>query len=121
MADRLNKAATGAADASGALTLTIGPDSGRGAPVWHVTRLVVRNETSARRGTPPIPTCTVYDGPESPDNVLDVTYDGSWDAADCDVTLQRGQVLTAVWAGAQSGDRLTISVTGEVVTGGRLS
>jgi hypothetical protein len=120
MAERLNKAARGTANASGALTLTIGPDSGRGAPVWHVTRYVVLNETAARRGTPPIPTCTVYEGTETPDNVLDSTYDGSLDAGDCDVTLQRGQVLTAVWAGAQSGDRLTLSVTGEV-SNGRLS
>lgn len=114
MAERLNKAVTGTASGSGALTLTIGPDSGRGAPVWHISRIVVRNEAQARRGQPPIPTCEVYEGDIAPDNSLDVTYDGSFDAADCDVTLQRGQVVTAVWAGAQSGDRLTLSVTGGV-------
>ncbi|MFJ3812583.1 hypothetical protein ACIPWE_40270 [Streptomyces sp. NPDC090073] len=121
MPEKLNRAVTGTAAASGALTLTIGPDQGRGAPLWHVTRVVVRNEAAARRGQPPIPTCEVYDGEISPDNSLDVTYDGSFDAADCDVTIGRGQVVTAVWAGAQAGDRLTLSVTGEVLRDGRLS
>lgn len=108
----LNKAATVTASAAGAATATLGPDSGRGPARWRVNRYAVRNESAARRGVPPIPTCNVYTGTESPANWLDGTYDGSFDGGDCDVTLTRGQVFTAVWAGAQSGDRLTLSLYG---------
>lgn len=118
MAEQLTKSVTVTAAASGGATATLGPDSGKGAPVWRITRYAVRNETVARRGQPPIPTCNVYapsSGQEDPDAWLDGSYDGSFDAGDCDVELQRGQVFLAVWAGAQAGDRLTLSLTGEVM------
>lgn len=112
----LNRSVTVTANAAGAATATLGPDNGRGAPEWRVTRYVVRNETLARRGQPPIPSCNVYapSGQEVPDDLLDCTYDGSFDAGDCDVTLGRGQAFAAVWAGAQAGDRLTLSLTCKV-------
>jgi hypothetical protein len=117
MAEQLNRSVTVTASAAGAASATLGPDSGKGAPAWRVIRYAVRNETVARRGQPPIPTCNVYapsSGQEDPDAWLDGTYDGSFDAGDCDVSLSRGQVFLAVWAGAQAGDKLTLSLTGEV-------
>lgn len=109
----LNAAVTVTANASGAATATIGPDSGRGPARWSVTTVGVRNELAARRGQPPIPACNVYQDEESAANWLSGTYDGSFDVdSEVRVELGRGQVIVAVWAGAQSGDRLTLSVTG---------
>lgn len=117
MAQMLSDSVTVTADSSGAATAQIGPSSAKGAPVWHVTRIALRNEDVARRGQTPIPTCDVYTGEATPTAWLDGTYDGSFDGTDCDVTISRGQVVTAVWAGAKSGDRLTLSVTGEIISG----
>ncbi|MFE0812666.1 hypothetical protein ACFW34_35115, partial [Streptomyces sp. NPDC058848] len=108
----LNAAVTGTADAAGGLTLRIGPDSAKGPARWSVTRLGVRNEDPARRGQAPVPTCNVYLDGESAADLVDGTYDGSFDFSDCALRLQRGQALVAVWAGALPGDRLTLSVTG---------
>lgn len=108
----LNDSATATADVSGAATATIGPDSAKGPARWSVTRIGVRNETLARRGQIPVPSCNVYQDVQSANGLVDGTYDGSFDFADCDLTLQRGQTLIAVWAGAQAGDKLTLSVTG---------
>lgn len=108
----LNAAKPATANAAGAATATLGPDSAKGPARWTVTRYAVRNETVARRGQPPIPTCNLYVGEESAANWFDGTYDGSFDGGDGDIALSRGQVLTAVWAGAQAGDRLTLSVYG---------
>jgi hypothetical protein len=108
----LNDSVTVTANAAGAATATIGPDSAKGPARWNVTRIAVRNDAAARRGQPPIPTCNVYVDSEAPDNLVDGTYDGSFDFADCDLDLNRGQVLLAIWAGAQAADRLTLSVTG---------
>lgn len=115
MAELLNKSVTVTAPASGEVSATLGPDSSKGPPRWRITRYAVRNETLARRGQPPIPTCNVYTDSERADQWIDGTYDGSFDGGDCDITISRGQVLLAVWAGAQSGDRLTLSVSGEVL------
>lgn len=108
----LNDSVTATASAAGAATATIGPDSAKGPARWNVTRIGVRNENIARRGQIPVPSCNVYQDAESPNGLVDGTYDGSFDFADCDLSLQRGQTLIAVWAGAQVGDKLTLSVTG---------
>jgi hypothetical protein len=114
----LNDSVTVTADASGAATAQIGPSNAKGAPMWHVTRVALRNETLARRGQTPIPKADVYTDEPSPNTWIDGTYDGSFDGTDCDLTITRGQVVTAVWAGAQAGDRLTLSVSGEVIRDG---
>ena len=108
----LNVAGTTTADAAGNATVRLGPDSAKGPARWTITRVAVRNEDPARRGQSPVPTCNVYVDNESPDDLVDGTYDGSFDFADASLTLQRGQVLIAVWAGAAPGDRLTMSVSG---------
>lgn len=115
MADSvLNQAVTVTANASGAATARIGPDSGKGPAVWDVRAAQVRNESAARRGVPPIPTCNLYvDNEGDPNAWVSGTYDGSFDVdSDLHQTLTRGQALVAVWAGAQSGDKLTLSVSG---------
>lgn len=110
---RLNTAVTVTADASGAARASIGPDTGRGPARWTVTQVSVRNENSARRGQPPIPTCNTYENTEDAGGWLGGTYDGSFDTdSELSLDLSRGQVVIAVWAGAQAGDRLTLSVTG---------
>jgi hypothetical protein len=108
----LNASITVTANASGAATARIGPDSSKGPATWDVRKVSVRNEDPARRGKSPVPTCNVYVDNEGPNEWQDGTYDGSFDSSDCSIPLSRGQVLIAVWAGAQSGDRLTLSVGG---------
>lgn len=108
----LNDSVTSTADGDGDARASIGPDSAKGPARWTITRIAVRNEDPARRGQPPVPTCNVYVDNEGPNDLVDGTYDGSFDFADASLTLQRGQALIAVWAGAQAGDRLTLSVTG---------
>lgn len=113
MAERvqLNKSARVTLSAAGAGTVTLGPSSSKGPAGWNVTRFGVANVNTARRGVPPIPTCSVYVDTESLDNLVDGTYDGSFDFADCDVDLQRGQNLLAVFAGGQAGDAMVLTVT----------
>lgn len=108
----LNDSVTVTADAAGDAEARIGPDSAKGPAYWSVTRVAVRNEEPARRGQSPVPTCNVYLDNDGPSDLVDGTYDGSFDFSDCSLRLQRGQVLIAAWAGAQAGDRLTLSVTG---------
>lgn len=108
----LNVAVTVTAAADGTARATIGPDSAKGPARWNITRVAVVNALQARRGKPPIPACNVYLDTEDLGSLVDGTYDGSFDFTDADLELSRGQVLVAVWAGAQAGDRLTLSVTG---------
>lgn len=109
----LNMAVTVTADASGNARATIGPDSGRGPARWAVSKVGVRNENLARRGKAPIPSANVYVDSEDSPSWESGTYDGSFDTdSQMNVTLTRGQVLVCVWAGAQAGDRLTLSVSG---------
>jgi len=108
----LNVAATVTAAADGSARAELGPDSAKGPARWNVTRVAVVNTAAARRGRPPIPSCNVYVDTEDLGSLIDGTYDGSFDFTDVDVELGRGQSLIAVWAGAQAGDRLTLSVTG---------
>lgn len=110
---QLNTSVHGTASAAGTLTLRLGPSTGgRGPAYWNVTRLQVRNQSAARRGRPPIPTCNVYLDSEDANGLVDGTYDGSFDFSECDLDLSRGQELIAVWSGEQSGDVLELAVTG---------
>jgi len=94
-------------DASGAGRLELGPDTGP--PYWNVVKLVVK---TTRPGQAPIPECTVYLDTEDDNGLQDLTYDGSRDASDVDIDVQRGQHLIAVWTGGQAGDVATLSVSG---------
>ena len=109
----LNTSVTVTAAADGTARATIGPDSGKGPASWSVTTVGVRNENPARRGKRPIPSANVYLDQEDASGWLSGTYDGSFDTdSGIAVTLSRGQVLLCSWAGAQAGDRLTLSVSG---------
>lgn len=113
MAQLLNAAVTVVADAGGNARAVIGPDSGKGPAAWAVTTVGVRNQNLARRGKRPIPSANVYLDQEDDSGWLSGTYDGSFDTDSAlAATVQRGQSLICVWAGAQAGDRLTLSVSG---------
>lgn len=109
----LNTSARVTLDASGFGRLELGPDTGP--PYWALTRWVVR---TTRPGQAPVPQCTVYLDSEDDNGLQDVTYDGSRDASDVDVQLQRGQHLIAVWTGGQLGDVASLSVSGWKDTSG---
>lgn len=97
-------------NASGAGTITLGPDSGRGPATWHVDGVIIQ---TTRPGTAPIPRAQVYLNEATADNSQGLSYDGSFAQGSCDLTLARGEVLICVWAGGQSGDVATMTITGE--------
>lgn len=103
----LNTSGSTVLNASGGGRVELGPD--RGSPYWNVTKYLVK---TSRPGQAPVPSCSVYVDFENSDGEQDSTYDGSKDASECDIDLQRGQHLIAVWSGGQSGDVATLSVTG---------
>lgn len=104
---QLNTSARVTLNVSGSGRLELGPDTGP--PYWSVNKLVVK---TSRPGQAPVPSCTIYLDSEDDNGLQDATYDGSRDASDVDIELQRGQHLIAVWAGGQSGDVATLSVSG---------
>lgn len=110
MTDRrqpFNTSARVTLDASGGGRAELGPDNGP--PYWNITKYVVK---TSRPGQAPVPQCSVYVDSEDDNGLQDTTYDGSKDASDADIDLQRGQHLIGVWSGGQAGDIATLSVTG---------
>lgn len=103
----LNTSARTVLGADGSGRVELGPDSGP--PYWNVVKFVV---TTNRPGAAPVPQCTVYLDSEDDNGRQDSTYDGSKDASEADIDMQRGQHLIAVWTGGQAGDVATLSVTG---------
>lgn len=103
----LNTSDTVTLGASGSGRLELGPDTGP--PYWNVVKLVVK---TSRPGQAPVPACSVYLDSEDDNGLQDATYDGSRDASDVDIDVQRGQHLIAVWTGGQAGDVATLSVSG---------
>lgn len=94
--------------ATGAGTATLGPNAGKAH--WHVTGVIVQ---TTRPGEAPVPRVQVYLDQATPGNSQGLTYDGSFNQGGCDLEVVRGQNLIAAWAGGQSGDVATITVTGE--------
>lgn len=110
MSDRrqaLNTSARVTLGPDGSGRLELGP--GSGPPYWNVTKMVVLTD---RPGEAPVPQCSVYLDSEDANGLLDSTYDGSKDATEVDIDVQRGQHLIAVWTGGQAGDTATLSVSG---------
>jgi hypothetical protein len=97
-------------NASGAGTVTLGPDASRGPAHWHVTGVIVQ---TSRPGVSPIPRAQVYLDRAEPGRSQGLTYDGSYDQGACDIDIQRGTLLVAAWTGGQSGDIAYLTVTGE--------
>ena len=115
MADKprpvLNAAVSVTLNASGAGTVELGPDNARGPANWRVTGVILLTN---RPGVAPIPRAVVYqDDPSNPANVQGLSYDGSFAQGRCDITLTRGQKLICQWSAGQSGDRASMTLTGE--------
>lgn len=106
----LNMAASVTLNASGAGTVSLGPDSGRGPANWRVTGVIVQTD---RPGQAPIPRVQVYLDQQDPSGSQGLSYDGSFAQGACDLTISRGQQLVCVWSGGQSGDTASFTVTGE--------
>jgi hypothetical protein len=106
----LNLGKTVALNASGAGTVTLGPDTGRGPANWHVTGVIVQTN---RPGLAPVPRVVVYLNDQSASGTQGLSYDGSFAQGACDLNLARGQQLMCVWSGGQSGDLASFTVTGE--------
>lgn len=96
-------------DGTGAGQVGIGPGATAGPAYWHVTSIVTQTN---RPGVAPIPRVSLYLNSVAPENVLAVSYDGSFGQANGDQELSRGQQIIAAWSGGQAGDRATITVNG---------
>ena len=97
-------------NASGAGTVTLGPDAGRGPAHWRVDGVIIQ---TTRPGTAPVPRAQVFLNDTTPDNSQGLSYDGSFAQGSCDLTLARGETLVCQWTGGQSGDVATMTLTGE--------
>lgn len=107
---RLSAAAVVTLDASGGGTVDIGPSGVRGPANWQVTGVILK---TSRPGAAPVPRAEVYIDRIAPDALQGITYDGSFAPGRCDFTIARGQSVIVVWAGGQSGDEASVTVTGE--------
>lgn len=96
-------------NAAGTGTITLGPASQSGQPVWHVTGLVAQ---TSRPGLAPIPKLQVYLNSPTPDNSLGLTYDGSFTTAAADDVVTRGQTLVFVFTGGLAGDVANVTLSG---------
>lgn len=105
----LNTAAQVTFGASGGGRVELGPADRPGSPYWSVKKVVVGTN---RPGLAPVPTMSLYLDAEDVSGLQDTTYDGSRDASEVDIDMQRGQRLIAVWTGGQAGDRAFLSVSG---------
>lgn len=98
-------------DGSGAGTVELGPDAARGPATWRVDGVILQTD---RPGQAPVPRAVVYlDDASDPANAQGLSYDGSFAQGRSDITLTRGQRLVCVWSGGQSGDRASMTLTGE--------
>lgn len=100
-------------DATGGGQIALGPASAPGSAAWHVTGIIVQTN---RPGTSPIPRVQIYRDTIDPTNSLGLSYDGSFAQAQADEQVPNGSRLICVWAGGQSGDRATLTLSGERVT-----
>jgi hypothetical protein len=106
----LNIGKTTVLDATGAGTVSLGPESAPGTAAWHVTGVIVQTN---RPGQSPIPRVQIYRDTVDPANSLGLSYDGSFGQAVADETVPNGSQLVCVWSGGQSGDRASLTLTGE--------
>ena len=78
--------------------------------VWLITRMTVSTSGS----DDPMPTCSVYDGSVSAQNLLDATYTGSQDVSDFGqpYILQSAESLVFRWEGGTPGEKATARLVG---------
>jgi hypothetical protein len=75
---------------------------------WHIRRMTIQSDSSTL-----VPKCRIYRGAESPSRQVDGSETGTMDHSDTDLRLQNGEVLLAVWEGADVGASCLITVEGE--------
>lgn len=97
-------------NASGAGTVRLGPSDQRGSANWHVTGVIVQTN---RPGQSPVPKVQIYLDADEAGSSEGLSYDGSFRQGNADITMIRGQFLIAQWTGGQSGDRATMTISGE--------
>lgn len=105
--NQLNTYGTTTIGADGRATVTLTPTANLD---WTVTRMAVK--TTQDSLATPIPICTVYLGTTSDGDIVDQTWTGSRDVSDCNVRVQYGSSLIAVWEGGIPGTQATISIIG---------
>lgn len=79
---------------------------------WLVETLSVSTSTNNR-----IPRAYVYEGTESPGNLLGGTENGSRDSMGPSVRLETNAYITVVWKGGDTGARASVAVTGTRTAG----
>lgn len=106
MADQLVESARATVGSNGVAAATLQPF--RYNEQWKVTSITVQSTSSADTE------CRVYKGGASPTNMVANTYSGKGDTASgSEIVLIFGDVLTAVWTGADVGSECTITIQGE--------
>lgn len=105
----LSKGVTGKLDATGGVTLQIGPEA-RGKQYWRITSVLLK---SSRPGQAPIPRAEVWLDSQDAQSQQGLTYDGSFASGHCDISMTRGQELICKWTGGQTGDTVQLTVNGE--------
>lgn len=107
---RLSAADVVTFDGSGGGRVTLGPSGVKGPANWQVTGVILK---TSRPGEAPVPRAEVYIDRVSPECLQGITYDGSFAPGRCNFTIARGQTVIVVWAGGQSGDEASVTLTGE--------
>lgn len=100
-------------DATGAGQISLGPASAPGSVAWHITGVIVQTN---RINVAPIPRAQFYRDSIAPANNIGLTPNGSFGQAKADEKLPNGSKLICVWAGGQSGDIASLTLSGERVT-----
>lgn len=98
---------TAQADANGRAVVRLQPL--RAFERWTVTRMTVQSSSTTL-----IPTCRVYRGHETPSAQVDGTSRGTMDHSDTNLPIQNGEVLLAVWEGADVGANCTFTIEGKI-------
>jgi len=99
----LNQQITCTLNAAGTGVASIGPDQGM--PYWRGANVIL---LSSRPGAAPVPRAVVT----VDQSLQGLTYDGSFNAAACDLELTRGQHLFVTFTGGLMGDVITVAVVG---------
>lgn len=92
----LRESGSATVDSSGRAVVTVQPLAAF--ETWRVRRITVQNT-----GTVLVPFCRVYRGNQSMSGLVDGTFTGTMDTSDCDILLQSGEALIAVWEGETTG------------------
>lgn len=107
---RLNESRSTTLDSEGNGSISFGPTIP--SVTWQVETLSVSTSTNNK-----IPRAYVYEGTESPGNLLGGTENGSRDTMGPDIRLETSAELTVVWKGGDTGATASVSITGTRTAG----